>query len=95
MKNEESARQKRNCEENNRPTQDQIVLSWILEAVGEADWARLAENRVGLSPLTWAEANQLILQRMNAIEPLRQLRQTDLPFYFQDKGVDAFLFRQR
>jgi hypothetical protein len=47
----------------------------LRDAVGEGDWARLAENRASLSPLTWAEANQLILQRMNAVEPLRLLRQ--------------------
>jgi hypothetical protein len=47
----------------------------LRDAAGEADWARLAENRASLSPLTWAEANQLILQRMNAVEPLRLLRQ--------------------
>ncbi len=46
----------------------------LKDAVGVADWARIAENRVNLSPLTWNEAHQLILQRMNAVEPLRRLR---------------------
>jgi hypothetical protein len=47
----------------------------LRDAVGTSDWARVAENRASLSPLTWAEAHQLVLQRMNALEPLRLLRQ--------------------
>jgi hypothetical protein len=46
----------------------------LKDALGLAGWARVAENRVNLSPLTWYEAHQLVLQRMNAVEPLRQLR---------------------
>ena len=33
----------------------------LKDAAGEANWVRVAENRIALSPLTWNEANQLIL----------------------------------
>jgi hypothetical protein len=55
------------------------LLSLFHDAVGPADWARIAENHMSLSPLTWKEANELVLQRMNAIPTLKALRhgQTD------------------
>jgi hypothetical protein len=67
-----------------------LLVSFVLsdqvrnlkDAVGAADWARIAENRAGLSPLTWAEAHRLILQRMEAVEPLRALRRGQADEYW-------------
>jgi hypothetical protein len=58
------------------------LLSLFHDAVGAADWARIAENIMSLSPLTWNEANQLILQRMNSVPALRQLRQGQTDEYW-------------
>ena len=58
------------------------LLQLVREAVGAADWARIAENSMSLSPLTWNEANQLILQRMNAVPALRELRQGQTDEYW-------------
>jgi hypothetical protein len=58
------------------------LLSLFRDAVGAADWARIAENNMSLSPLTWNEANQLILQRMNSVPALQQLRQGQADEYW-------------
>lgn len=58
------------------------LLSLFHDAVGPADWARIAENTMSLSPLTWSEANQLILQRMNSVPALRALRQGQTDEYW-------------
>jgi hypothetical protein len=52
------------------------------DSIGNADWDRVAENTMSLFPLTWEEANQLILQRMNAVPTLRELRQGQTDEYW-------------
>ena len=51
------------------------LLHHLYDSISLADKARIAENVTSLSPLTWPEANQLILQRMNAVPSLQWQRQ--------------------